>query len=286
MRKCQDHKRGFTLVEMSVVLIIVGLILTTVFPALMSVRVAEQRRLTDSNLQTLMRASAVYAQAHGCLPCPTPQQLKPVSATATGWGIVRGDTSTDPVACAGCPTPEGFVPFASMGLPQAVAMDGWGHWIRMRVDPALTADFGVIPPTATCKTTDPQPCPSGGTSNLGLCQSGLATGSIIVRTMSINNLQTEQNVAIVFLSHGPNGYGALVFPKKSSATYDFPANSFNTFERINAGLSIPPNEDKRVFIQAHLTQTPTESFDDILTYLDRNNIVSFFGQGSCQKDRP
>jgi len=58
------HQAGFTLVEMAVVLIIVGLLILTVFPALLAVRSASQRNATQTNLHSLMQATAAFVQAN------------------------------------------------------------------------------------------------------------------------------------------------------------------------------------------------------------------------------
>ncbi len=127
---------------MAVVLVIIGLVILTVFPALTAARTGSQRMLTQNNLQALMLATAAYVQANGCLPCPTPPAV-----FGNGFGIVRGDATVNPNACGACPTPEGIPPYMSLGVPASTAHDGWGQWISMRVDPALTAAFNVVPPT-------------------------------------------------------------------------------------------------------------------------------------------
>src|SRR5580704_2122951 len=103
-------RQGFTLVEMAVVLVIIGLLIMTVFPALIALRMGSQRSLTQSNLQALMLATAAYVQANGCVPCPVPLVVG-VPPPAGGFGRVRGDTVA--AACNGCPAPEGIPPFAS-----------------------------------------------------------------------------------------------------------------------------------------------------------------------------
>ena len=73
---------GFTLVEMAVVIVVSGLVMMGVLPALTGVRSANQRSLTQSNLQALMIATASYVQANGCLPCPTPASTVAAPASA------------------------------------------------------------------------------------------------------------------------------------------------------------------------------------------------------------
>jgi type II secretory pathway pseudopilin PulG len=256
------------------VLIVIGLVILIVYPALNAVRQGAQRSATDASLQALMRAAAVYTQANGCLPCPTP-----AATTGSGFGRVRGDTNAAP--CSGCPQPEGIPPFVSMGIPESMARDGWGRWITMRVDPALTVNFGVVPPTALCTDADVASslCPVAGVSQKGLCRSGLSAANRI-------NVQTPggpvATAAVIFVSHGANGRGAFVagalagglngerlpFPggPPSCVVGNEPCNASGTLNFVNATQVVDKNNP----------------YDDSMLFADRNNIVSWLGNGSCQ----
>ncbi|NTU76735.1 MAG: hypothetical protein HGA90_02825 [Alphaproteobacteria bacterium] len=259
---------------MSGVLIIIGLIILTVYPALNAVRAGSQRNLTDGNLQSLLRATAIYTQANGCLPCPTP-----AATTGAGFGRVRGDTATAP--CGNCPATkaEGIPPFASLGIPASMARDGWGHWVTMRVDPALTVNFAVVPPTSACLASDPQPCLLGA-SQKGLCRAGLNNANRI-------NVQivggAAQQAAVLFIAHGGNGSGAYnadaLSGKLNGSRLPFPSSTpacaAAGYERCNA-------DGDAQFVEAKLTLAKNNSYDDTLLYLDRNALVGFFGNATCQ----
>lgn len=255
----QASRVGVTLVEMSVVLVVIGLIILIVFPALTALRSATQQNLTASNLQALLRATAAYVQANGCVPCPTP-----ATTTGAGFGLVRGASGA---ACGACDTPEGIPPFVSLGLPASMARDGWSRWITMRVDPALTEDFKIVPPSA-------------GTGQTGLCKAGLSKTKTITVTAPSG---PPQPVAVLFLSHGPNGYGAFV-----ASAVAGPANG----ERLSFPASAPactatggPEHCNAAgtgqFRDAPQAKSGTKIFDDMMLYLDRNALVSLFGSGAC-----
>src|SRR5262249_30262916 len=134
-----------------------------------------------------------------------------------------GDGSSNPVACKGCPTAEGIPPFMALGIPAATAHDGWGHWITMRVDPALTilpsnpancaasnSCSSFVPPAALCLAVD--------VSN-GVCtsvQAGAAKGLCRTNIDASNRINVavpgagSQQAAVIFVSHGASGYGAYV----------------------------------------------------------------------------
>ncbi len=270
---CSSGTRsGFTLVEMSLVLVIIGMIILIVFPALQAVRKSTQQSLTNSNLGTLLRASAAFTHANGCLPCPTP-----AGTTGSGFGHVRGDTVS--YLCGDCAVAEGIVPFASLGIPAATAKDGWGRWITMRIDPALAINFGIVPPTAACTASDPQPCLLDA-SQKGLCQAGLSTAE----HMTVSNVGGSSiPAAILFLSHGPNGYGAykasaLNMGQTNAHNYQGPAtacSAYGGFELCNA-------DDDANFADAPRNNKSNAPFDDFLVYMDRNSFIASLGSGVCQ----
>ncbi|HUY69187.1 MAG TPA: type II secretion system protein [Alphaproteobacteria bacterium] len=287
---CLLPSEGFTLVEMAVVLIVIGLIVLAVFPALTALRMSGQRTLTQSNLNSLMRATAAYAEANGCLPCPTP-----ASTIGSGFGRVRGDGSASPAACGACAAPEGIAPFMSLGLPAEAARDGWGHWITMRVDPALTVNpansanpVGVVPPFAPCTAADlaaspvTASCRLQGASQKGLCRTGLAAaGRIDVTTPGNAN---PQQTAVIFVSYGAQGYGSFSasvnLTGTNGAQLPFPSSmpacsASEGFTRCNAAGTTQ-------FVDAPITVGGGDPYDDLLAYADRNTLLSMFGNGSCQ----
>lgn len=244
---------------MSVVLVVIGLIILIVFPALTALRSATQQNLTSTNLQALLRAAAAFVQANGCVPCPTP-----ATTTGAGFGVVRGASGA---ACGACDNPEGIPPYVSLGLPASMARDGWGRWITMRVDPALTEDFKIVPPSA-------------GTGQTGLCKAGLSKAKTITVTAPSG---PAQQAAILFLSHGPNGYGAYTASAVAGATngerLPFPPSApacagNNGPERCNAAAT-------GQFRDAPQAKSGPKIFDDMMLYLDRNALVSLFGNGAC-----
>ncbi len=288
------RKRGFTLVEMAVVIVIISILILTIFPAMTALRSSSQRPLTQSNLQALMRATAAYVQANGCLPCPMP-----ANATGTGFGRVRGDVNSATIPCSEktspCSVAEGLPPYASLGLPASTAHDGWGHWISMRVDPVLTADFGVAPPTLPCTDDDLQTgkvtptCETKGMSQKGLCQKGLNKGlnnanSIIVQSPSGDITPPSQQAAVIFISYGTTGFGSFfnTVQPNSNNGFRLPIPSTVPDCTNKTGFSRCNADGNATYIDAPAAMDGPDPYDDMLAYADRNTLVSMFGNGSCQ----
>jgi prepilin-type N-terminal cleavage/methylation domain-containing protein len=111
--------RGFTLVEMAVVMVILGLLLGGLLIPLSAAREISEGRAAEAAAREIRDALLGYAAIHGVLPCPDTER----NPAAEAYG--RAD-----IACAH-PLEEGFLPFKTLGLAEA---DPWGARWRYRVD--------------------------------------------------------------------------------------------------------------------------------------------------------
>lgn len=118
-------EKGFTLVELSIVILIMGLILGGIAMPLSaqreSVRIREARDVLEYVEATLQG----YALVNGSLPCPATPVSVGLAATAGG----------------GCVVQHGFVPASTLGLPGSrnddnLLLDPWGSPIRYSVSAA------------------------------------------------------------------------------------------------------------------------------------------------------
>jgi len=180
-RRC----RGFTLVEMAIVLLIMGLLLgggLTVLSAQI-----EQQRINDTQRQLEQAREALigFALANGRLPCPA-------SATIPAGVALAGQEPT-PVLAAGCANAAGVLPWATLGVSET---DAWGRRFTYRVTPQFAR---TIPQAAFTGATCPPPAPPA-LAAFALCSQGDMT---IVSTSGGATLSA--NVPAVLVSHGRNG---------------------------------------------------------------------------------
>jgi prepilin-type N-terminal cleavage/methylation domain-containing protein len=111
--------RGFTLIEMAIVLVVLGLI-SSVLVAPLAARVeASQRHAAEDMLDDIVDALTGFALLHGRLPCPGVES-NPASAS---YGLEQGPP------CAF--TASGYLPWRTLGLP---ARDPWGSLWLYRPD--------------------------------------------------------------------------------------------------------------------------------------------------------
>jgi prepilin-type N-terminal cleavage/methylation domain-containing protein len=117
---------GFTLVELSIVLIVVGLLLGTTISALTSFLSRAQFSQTEAQLALVQEALIGYVISRGRLPCPDRTDYPPVAPTFGSGSDGLGDIAG--VTCAG---QIGYLPYAELGLP---GRDTWDTLYYYRVD--------------------------------------------------------------------------------------------------------------------------------------------------------
>ncbi|SHN39874.1 prepilin-type N-terminal cleavage/methylation domain-containing protein [Duganella sacchari] len=118
------RQAGFTLVEIAIVLLIVGLLIGGMIAPLSSQM--EQRRISDTRrtMDEAREALFGYALRNGYLPCPA-------ISSSNGLEDRTGNV---------CNKRYGYLPWAALGIGR---LDGWNHLMGYTVTPAF-ADSGVL----------------------------------------------------------------------------------------------------------------------------------------------
>lgn len=137
--------RGFTLVEMAVVVVIASILLTLGVKGVTSMLAGTQRTATLDNMNTVRNALLAYFSANHRFPCPD-------TGPAAGRDGVEdrttaGNPSTTCLAGASPAAGFGTVPYVDLGLTRAQALDGYGNFISYRIDTS------VRPPPVYSATT-------------------------------------------------------------------------------------------------------------------------------------
>lgn len=110
--------KGFTLVEMTVVIVIIGLMLGGLLIPLSGQMDQRNYSKAQSDMSEIREALIGYGIANGYLPCPA-------ISSSNGSEDRTGTTCTSNKRA-------GFLPWAELGLPK---LDSWGHIYRYSVDP-------------------------------------------------------------------------------------------------------------------------------------------------------
>ena len=166
MNKKENRFQGFTLVEMAVVLVILGLLLSALLIPL-SAQI-DQRNYTETqkHMDEIREALIGYGASHGYLPCPA------VSAS-------NGSEDRSANTCTGNKR-VGFLPWAELGVPK---LDSWGHLYRYSVTLAYADSTTKISMAATGDIT---------------IQTRDSTGSLV-------NMSKANSIQAAVVSFGKNG---------------------------------------------------------------------------------
>ena len=132
-------RRGFTLVELAVVLAVIGMVIA-ILPMAASTVDATKQGATSKKLDTIELGLMAYRAAYNRLPCPADPTL---AASNANYGMEAGTAGS----CTGGAIQldlahqvvEGAVPVKQLGLPAEFMYDAWGHKIAYAVNQNVTA---------------------------------------------------------------------------------------------------------------------------------------------------
>ena len=179
---CRTGRRGFTLVELALCLVIVS-VMTGFALHYINGRAAHQcTRSTAQELAFMQTAIDQFVAANGRYPRPATRNLH-ASDRHYGREVTHAlDNSIARVALAN-PVLIGGVPHVTLGLPSELGADCWGHKFTYAVTETMTTTTGY----ATSTTT----------------------GGIILRYGTLSeSQQLDSEAAYAIVSHGPDALGA------------------------------------------------------------------------------
>lgn len=264
--KQQNRKYGFSLIEISVVLLIFGLMIGGIMSALtQETRIAKQAEL-KMKMDAIEKAIAAYVKKNNYLPCPADgtytisvANFGLTGGTAGGGTCSNGatyDGNGNRTANTTPPTVNfyigniagGSVPVRALGLPDEYAIDPWGSKFSYAVDVRFTAtrsfyDYSYVD----------------------------STGGITVSDDAGNTILT--NAISIVLSHGQNGHGAFQLSGTIKNAGSTNAHELTNCHCTSAAVASTYNAN---FFMSRTTATSSSDlrtvFDDTLRYYKRANF--------------
>lgn len=124
------RERGFSLIEMAIVMVIIGALIGGLIAPLATQREASKRKATETQLTEIRNALEGFLQLNGRLPCPT-------NINSQGLEIRNG--------VGNCTVVNGFIPYATLGIQGSLQnqrlMDAWQMPIRYRLTSVSTWQY-------------------------------------------------------------------------------------------------------------------------------------------------
>lgn len=259
--------QGFTLVEMAVVLMIVGLLLGGLIPAISSQ--LEQRRTNETRktLEEMKDALFGFAVANGRLPCPassTSNGMESFCTSATGACGTEIFWPALPPTHGRCAKPyDGFVPAVTLGIApvntQGQLLDAWGNPVRFAITNAKDASNNFyFTATNGIKTRWNSGTPLDPDLRVCSTSTGLTTATPDSADCASGKALTNNAVAVIY-SLG-----------KNSAT-----GGSSGDEDHNPNPQTTKSADRVfVFHEPAATDSTNGEFDDIVTWLSPNILYN------------
>lgn len=270
-----SQTRGFTLIEISIVLVVIGLLISGGLVALAPVLENAKRTETENTITKIEDALTLYAIQYGCLPCPANGSI---AAGAAGAGQALSDNGTYTANCVddaggtSCSAlaQTNVVPWATLGLQESDAIDGWNNRLNYHLTLATPVYDSAVCATPT---TDPY---SSGMYRCGVNYPSNAANFFIVQDTAGNTISNPaQGAVYVIISQGPNGDGA--YGAQAGVQRAVAAGSASETENTDADTTFVqdiPNDRENV------TPTPVY-FDDIVRWKTAPIFIQGCGESAC-----
>jgi prepilin-type N-terminal cleavage/methylation domain-containing protein len=213
-------QRGFTLIEIVVVLAIVAMLLAMATFATRAITIQQRISTTATRLATVDAALTQFVMVQKRLPCPADGTV--ASGALDGGGNPAGTELRDATHCT-TDESNGVVPWHTLGITENEATDGWLRRITYRVDPTLALNNGMdmsmcdpagqatVSPAGSCNAA----CSSTALTTCTKPQDFLLTKGIPVQNVAgavlLNpNSSPPTGAAYVLVSHGESGGGGYL----------------------------------------------------------------------------
>ena len=209
------RSRGFTIVEILVVLIILSIVLAMAAVVTRGIAASQKRSLTTTRLSGVDAAIVQFVAVQKRMPCPADGTKASADANA---GV---EIAPDVAGCSA--QTNGVVPWRSLGLNEQDATDGYDRRFTYRTDVALgkvnAMNMSACDPAGTEGGAIPRSCNAACSSAaLGTCTppsdfiggKGLTVQNIAGTKVMDPTAGTNTGAAYVVISHGETGGGGFL----------------------------------------------------------------------------
>lgn len=272
LRRTLRKIQGFSLLELSIVLTVMSIMLSSAITIAIKKTDADREEQTDERMEIIKMALSEFVRVNKRMPCPAQGSLALTNANF-GLELVTKNAAND---VADCDTADhgrtaavsiGVVPVRSLGLADEVMMDGWGRRISYVVDEVyINNHLASDSSKGTCDGVSIANC-SGfnedcdGSTDTDCFWYDTAGGITIGSNAGASDISTE--TVYVLISYGENGHGA--YPRNGGTLIDVSSTDAEELENAEEGVSFDVN---------FVTKTSTDTYDDIIEYKEKAQIIA------------
>ena len=235
-----SNNRGFSLIEMAIVLFIVALLLGGLLPTVSS-QMEQQRRNDTRKLMEEIRDSLLgYVMANGRLPAPACGTIPTIPGTVNNAGIELVPASA--ALCTSGASDIAVLPWVTLGVKET---DAWGNRFSYRVTPVFASAVAA------------------GTSAAFLLTSN---GDMTIKESTAGNT-IAATIPVILWSHGAKACGAYM---TNGARIDDDPATLAPIYCADADQQENTNNTDIFYI----SKTTTSTFDDLVLWISTNTLVS------------
>lgn len=246
------YRAGFSLVEMSVVLVIIAIVVSSGLTLSTSVAERNAFKETQDELEYIAGAIQRFYNRNGYLPCPANPEIPRDNST---YGT---STCTVTNMTVGINSKRGMVPIRALNLPDKYASDAWSRRYIYQVSWTSAA----------------------ATSFTEINNHTTTFGRLSIQNESSPAVTIAQNVAFAVMSAGMNRYGSYHKDRDDSSLIGCTAGPNYPHERVNCANSLVlrdvPFNPK--------SATAANQFDDFIVWRHADDVTS--ASGRCQFGAP
>jgi len=275
-----NNKRAYTLVELSIVILIISLLMAGVFSMATGSINSSKESLTNQRIKEIYKSLGTYLMVNKRLPCPASltkskindidygEELRAGNSCTTGSGVYASNTTDNSVSPARSLTNLliGAVPIKSLNLSSEYLEDAYENKISYVIDSRFTKNFIG---------------PIGGDIDVSFGTIDATEKIMTTKEIQIGGEVTlSENVIFLLISHGANGFGA--FDINGQQIIDNSNNTDDGELNNQLALSASINFDHNFIVNSF----KSDKFDDIVFYKTRSNFIQDFSANNlicCKK---
>lgn len=264
--KTQKPKFGYTLIELSISILIISLLMAGLFSVATGSVTNSKKRTTNAKMEQIYKALGTFLMVNKRLPCPA-SLTKSYNQDADYGDEVRASNSCGGSAGVYRSTSNanlffGAVPTSALNLDASYVADDFGNKFGYMIDERFTKDYIANPDV-----------------NFSVSSFGTAPGINIMdivenKSLSNNLITLTSDAILVIISFGPNKFGGFDANNGivNTAPTDFSEleNSISSINDSSSPSTAVFNSD--IVINADLS----DEFDDQITYKTRLDFVNDF----------
>jgi prepilin-type N-terminal cleavage/methylation domain-containing protein len=239
-----NNAKGFTLVELSIVVVLIGIIMTMglkTFTATIDNSLISE---TKSKQERIKIALVGYLRTNGVLPCPD----------NSGSAVVA--TGVAAATCnAAAANGYGVVPWQTLGISRETVVDGWGNYFSYRIANGSPGKNWTAKASAS--------------NDFTINELKTPTDALTVQELNADSstlVDATKKAVVVILSHGKNGFGAKTTKVGARMSADDAGNG----EKTNAA------NGTATFVRRPITDSAAAfngQYDDFVAYMTPQDLL-------------